>query len=156
MILNKRRRWFHSPRVKLSLVSTSAIWFLVSSYLIWIFGSELILLSNQSSATLWVLDTCLIVGLRFLTTILITRLEKNVCWWVRDPHLTIAQHLVCSFQLVLLSWFYGWNGLLSRTSFLEQVYLVLQCCLLNVTLQLQRSKGREQVIHPFAIQHRTK
>ena len=34
MMLNKRRRWFHSPRVKLTLVSMSASWFLVSTYLI--------------------------------------------------------------------------------------------------------------------------
>ena len=72
MILNKRRRWLHSSRVKLSLVRMSASWFLVSTYLIWIFGSKLILSNNQSSATLWVLDTCLIVGLRPLIIILMT------------------------------------------------------------------------------------
>ena len=31
-------------------------------YLIWIFGSRLIRSNNQSSATLWILETCLIVG----------------------------------------------------------------------------------------------
>ena len=36
------------------------------------FGSKLILSDTQSSATLWVLDTCLIVGLRPLMIILIT------------------------------------------------------------------------------------
>ena len=36
---------------------------LVSMYLIWILGSKLILSNNQSRATLWVLGTCLIVGL---------------------------------------------------------------------------------------------
>ena len=45
---------------------------LVSTYLIWIFGSRLILSNNQSSATLWVRYTCLIVGLLSLMTILIT------------------------------------------------------------------------------------
>ena len=35
----------------------------LSIYLIWILGSQLILSSNQSNATLWVWDTCLIVGL---------------------------------------------------------------------------------------------
>ena len=33
-----------------------------------------------------------------------TRLEKNVCWWVRNPQLKIAQPLAFSFQLVLCSW----------------------------------------------------
>ena len=62
MMFNKRRRWSHSSRMKLSLVSMSASWFLVSTYLIWIFIRS----NNQSSATLWVLDTCLIVGLTCL------------------------------------------------------------------------------------------
>ena len=69
-----------------------------------------------------------------------TRLEKNVRWWVRNPHLTNAQPLAFSFQLVFWSWFYWWNGLLSRTCFLGLVYLVLQCCSLNVTPQLPRPK----------------
>ena len=41
-------------------------------YLIWIFGSTLIRSNNQSSATLWVLETRLIVGLLPLMIILIT------------------------------------------------------------------------------------
>ena len=61
MMLNKRRRRFHASRVKLPLVSMSASWFSVSTYLIRIFGSELSLTNHQSSATLWVLDTCLIL-----------------------------------------------------------------------------------------------
>ena len=47
----------------------SAIRCLVSMCLIWILGSKLILSSNQSRATLWVLDTCLILGLLPLITI---------------------------------------------------------------------------------------
>ena len=46
--------------------------FLVSMYLIWILGSKLIRSNNQSRATLWVRETCLSVGLRPLTIILIT------------------------------------------------------------------------------------
>ena len=69
IMLNWRRRRFHSPRVK---VSMSVSWFLVSTYLIWIFGSELTLSNNQSKATLYLLDTCLIVGLLPLMIILIT------------------------------------------------------------------------------------
>ena len=41
-------------------------------YLTWIFGSRLIRSNNQSSATLWVMETCLIVGLLPLMIILIT------------------------------------------------------------------------------------
>ena len=50
----------------------SASWFLVSMDRIWILESRLFLSNNQSKATLWVLDTCLIVGLRLLIIILIT------------------------------------------------------------------------------------
>ena len=62
----------HSSRVKLPLVNMSASWILVSTYLIWILGFKLILSNKQSSATLSVLDTCLIVGLLPLMIILIT------------------------------------------------------------------------------------
>ena len=46
--------------------------FLVSMYLIWIFGSKLIRSSNQSRATLLLLETSLIVGLLPFRVILIT------------------------------------------------------------------------------------
>ena len=72
IMLNKRRRWLHSSRVKLPLVHISASWFLMSTHLIWVFGSKLMLPNNLSSATLWVLDTCLIVGHRPLITIWMT------------------------------------------------------------------------------------
>ena len=68
---DKRRRCVHSSRVKFPLVNTSATWFLVSTCLIWILGYKLILSNNQSDATLWVLDTCLIVGLLPFIIILI-------------------------------------------------------------------------------------
>ena len=71
MILNKHRRWFHSSRVKCPLVKMSASWLLESTYLIWILVSAIILPNNQSRATLWVLETCLSVGL-LLWIILIT------------------------------------------------------------------------------------
>ena len=71
MMLNIRRRWFHSTREK-NFLWLTASWFLVSTYLIWILGSKFILSNNQSRATLWVLDTGLIVGLRPLMIILIT------------------------------------------------------------------------------------
>ena len=64
LILNRWRRLFHSSRVKFLLVR-------MSTYLIWISGSRLILSNNPSSATLWVLDTCFIVGLLPLMIILV-------------------------------------------------------------------------------------
>ena len=72
LTLNKHKRWFHSSRAEFPLVSMSASFFLVSRNLIWIFGSNLIRSNNQSRATLWVLETCLIVGLPPFKTILIT------------------------------------------------------------------------------------
>ena len=72
MILNRRRRLFHSSRVKLPFVNMSASCFLVSTCLIWIWGSKLMLPNNLPNATLWVRDTCLYVGLLPLMIILIT------------------------------------------------------------------------------------
>ena len=72
LILNGWRRWFHSSRVELHFVRVSASWCLVSMSRIWFFGSKLILSNNQSRATPWVLDTCLIVGLLPVMIILIT------------------------------------------------------------------------------------
>ena len=54
------------------LVKMSASWFLVSMYLTWILGSKLIRSNNHSRATLWVRETCLIVGLLPFIIILIT------------------------------------------------------------------------------------
>ena len=71
-MLKKQRRFFHSSRMKCLLVKMSAFWCLVSLYLISILGSKLILSNNPSRETLWVLDTCLIVGLLPFTLILIT------------------------------------------------------------------------------------
>ena len=72
LMLNKLNKWFHSSRVKFPLVRMSASWFLVSMYLIWILESRLTRSNNQSKATLWVLNKCLIVGLLSLIIILIT------------------------------------------------------------------------------------
>ena len=68
-MLNKWRRLFHSSRVKLPSVTMSASGCLVSRYRIWILESRSILSTDQSKATLWVLDACLIVGLRPLIII---------------------------------------------------------------------------------------
>ena len=85
LMLNKHKRWFHSSRVKFPFVSISASWFLVSMYLIWILGSKLIRSNNQSRATLWVLETCVIVVLLPFMIILITaslssKMYNNASW----------------------------------------------------------------------------
>ena len=72
MMLNRRRNLHHSSHVRLPSVNKSAICFLVPTYLMWIFRSMFFLSNNQSNANLWVLDTCLITGLRPLMIILIT------------------------------------------------------------------------------------
>ena len=57
IVLNKRRKWFHSSRVKLPLVSKSLRWFpRVNILKFLILGSKLILSNNRSGATLWVRD----------------------------------------------------------------------------------------------------
>ena len=63
MMLNRRKTLFHSSCEKLPLVNMSVIWFLMSTYLIWILESKLIQSNDQSNATRCVLDTCLKVGL---------------------------------------------------------------------------------------------
>ena len=72
MMLNKHKKMIPFITCKVPLVNTSASWFLVSMYLIWILGSKLIRSKHQSRATLWVLETCHIVGLHPLMIILIT------------------------------------------------------------------------------------
>ena len=66
----------------------SASWFLVSMYLIWILGSKSILSNNQSRATLWVLETCLHIGLLPFMIILITASLSskmyNIASWCED------------------------------------------------------------------------
>ena len=81
LMLNKHKRWFHSSRVKIFLVGMSASWFLVSTCLIWIFGSKLILSKNQSKATLWVLDTCLMFGLPLMIILITASLSSKLYNW---------------------------------------------------------------------------
>ena len=88
LILNKHSTWFHSSQLNIPFVCMSASWFLGSMYLICIFGSKLIRLNNQSKATLWVQETCLIVGLLPSMNILITASlssnTNNKASWCED------------------------------------------------------------------------
>ena len=132
--------------------------FLVSTYWIWILGSKFILLNSQSRATVWVLDTCLIVGLRPSIIILITgslspkmhktgtHLEKSVCLWVHTIHIIQLLNVLPSFDILCLGF-----GMESRTTFLDAITVgVGQCCWLNVVLQSPCPKDlQEQVTHPY-------
>ena len=90
MMLNKRRRWLHSSRVKLPLANMSASRFLVSTCLIWIWWSKWILSNNQKSAAVWVLDTCLIDGLLPFMTILITASSSSKMYnWASNEDRTL-------------------------------------------------------------------
>ena len=87
-------------------------------------GAQLILSNNQSSATLWVLDTCLIVGLLPLIIILITAPSSS-------PHVTIDQHLGFPF---IWAWICDFAH-----NFLLRDLLVFRYCSMNVTLLSHRS-----------------
>ena len=105
-MLNKHRKWFHSSRVIFPFAFISASCFLVSFYLIWIMGSPLILSNCQSRATLWVLDTCLIVGLLPLTIVLITAsLSSNTynkaSWW---EDLMFERRKINIVQIIITLW----------------------------------------------------
>ena len=141
--------------------------FLVSTYLIWILGSKLILSDNQSNATLWLLDTCLIIELVPLMIMFITsslsskngRLnfcpEKSDRLWSNNLDLTTDQrfgHLLsstwcfgccaCSFprSLVVCFWMQKYFGLEVRHS-------------TNVTLLSPHPTSQEQWYRPDANQH---
>ena len=115
----------HSSPVKLPFVEISASWFLFSTYLIWTFESKLILSNDQSRATRWLQDTCIIVGLlpfdyhlyhNFIVFESV-QLSKNMTH-VRWIHILI-QHLCnlryalglnTSFPCACLGWFwYSWS-----------------------------------------------
>ena len=72
LMLKQTQKMIPLITCEISLGQMSASWFLVSMCLIWILESKLIRSNNQSSATLWVLETCLIVGLLPSMIILIT------------------------------------------------------------------------------------
>ena len=145
MTLNKRRRWFHSSRVKLTSVNMSTNRFLVSTYLTWMVGSKLTLSNNQSNATLWVLDTRLIARLLPFMIILNTASlsAKMYNWdspWEELPFVTTWSTFDNSstFRLPLL--FNLFLGFALRTS-------------LRMILRSPHLIDQEQECHPFANQH---
>ena len=85
----------------------SASWFLVSMYLIWILGSELIPSNNQSRATLWVLETCLIEGLLPFLIILITASLSSITYNKASlrEEFTFEGRKSTLFRSSIFSWF---------------------------------------------------
>ena len=135
----------------------SASWFLVSTYLIWIIGSKLILLNNLSSATLWVLDTCLIVGLlpfdNHFDHCHVVFQDVQPCLALR--RLCVSGDAVHKRQLINISVFPNvWVWICdSANSFLPPHGLVIGHSSMNVTLPSLHPTNQEQVFHPCAIQH---
>ena len=173
MMLNQRRRWFHSSRVELPLVSMSASWFLVSTYLIWIFGSKLILSNNQSSATLWVLDTCLIAGLLpfddhfdhsfvVLKDVRLSFELRRICVFDKVIHIrqfinvsvTASSHFVVGIgALDYIHCVLDFSALDHRPFSFRQWSLIDGCSLKNVKLKSPHPIDREQEYHQFANWH---
>ena len=120
----------------------------------------MILSKNQSSATLWVLDTCLIVGLLpfddhfdhcfvIFKDVQLRLALRRMCVCGYIIHITQPLSRLPSFDIQGLGF-----GIQSRTSFLGCWYAwVGQCCWLIVILQSPRPKDQEQVNHPFVIRH---
>ena len=76
------------------LLKMSASWCFVLTYLIKSFGSRLILSNNQSRATRWVRDTCLIVGLMPLMILFITAsLSSKMYNWLFLREMCVRKNL---------------------------------------------------------------
>ena len=115
MMWVEQRRLHHSSRVQLPSVDKSTSWFLVSTFLFWILVSKLILSNKQFNATLWLLGTCLIIGLLLLMIIFITAslsskmnnwvcFEKNLRLWSHALDLTFDQQFG---HFLAFIWCYG-------------------------------------------------
>ena len=116
IILNKHRRWSHSPLEKLPSVRMSASGFLVFTYLTWILGSKLILSNNQEQPcgfwtrvslldfvlwwSSWTLPRCL----QKCTTEILC--GKNAWWRAHNPLHSIDQPscLLLTLQVLVMEW----------------------------------------------------
>ena len=143
MIFNKRRRSFHASRVKLPFVNMSASWFLVSTYWISILGSKFILSKNQSRATLWVLDTCLIAVLLPLNDHFdhSVTIFKSVQLSFELRRICVCGDVIHMRQLINISVFpsvWGWICDFAN-SFLLRDWLVVWYCSMNVNTSITTS-----------------
>ena len=141
------------------LLECLRVGFLVSTYLIRFLGSKLILSINSSGTTLWVLDTCLIVGLRPLIFILMTAtlsLEnvqltltlRRMCVGGYVVHIRQLKNLLFLLSVGVLVWELG----LAQVSWMP---LWLGCTVLSVERDapITMSEDKEQVTHPYVVQH---
>ena len=113
---------FSIRHVKLPLDNMSASWWLMSMYLIWILESRLILSNHQCRVILWILDTCLLVGLLSFIIILSTASLSSKMYnkaFIREE-LTfdeIKSTLLRSRSACLVKfWFFMW-GVVFREKF---------------------------------------
>ena len=106
LMLNKWRRLFHSSRVKFPLSMCLRVGAWVSTSLIRIFGSRLVLSNNQSRATLWVLDTCLVVR---LLPLMITASLSSKTYRTELRRLRVRRNIIniAQFRNVVLDWSRG-------------------------------------------------
>ena len=159
--LKRHRTWCRSSRVKCPFVKMSASWFLKSTYLIWMLGSGLILSSNQSRATLLVLETCLSVGSPPSMIILIaaslssrctTQLtyEKNARLRRQNQHSIIQDvrdMLVCYPLIHLLLWGFAIERGLPVPSWISVFDLKFECHT-SITKSQRTSAARRSMRRP--------
>ena len=89
----------------------SASWFLVSTFLIWDSVEQPIKRNSVGSSHVsycWTssFDNHLDHSFIIFKDVQLRLALRRVCWWVRNPHMTIAPPLAFSFQLVLWLRFY--------------------------------------------------
>ena len=94
----------------------------MSTYLIWILDSKLILSNDRSNGTLWVLDTCLIVGLRPLIIILMTASLSS-----KNVQLRLTLRRMCVGWYIIHIWQQLLNLSLFRFSWCSDLVLFMKC-----------------------------
>ena len=133
----------------------SASSFLLSTYLIWIWDSKLILSNNPSRATLWVLETCLIVGLRsyfnyhpdhsFVVQLRLILRRMCVCEYI--IHIIHLLNLLFSFDMLGLGF-----GIKNCPSFLVPCMFGLDIVLIerstSITMSQSSRAGSPHIRNP--------
>ena len=125
-------------------------------YRIWIWESRLILSHNQSKATLWFLDTCLIVGLRPFIIFFITAsktnniaLEPECVPFDRTWSMLIRSRLVClvGIYFCMFGWVFvnGWWFLTPHNTY-HRSTAVSQCRSISIEEQEKERKGLALVL----------
>ena len=156
---------FHSSSVKFPLVNMSASWCLVSMSRIWILASKLILSNNKPRATLWVRETCLIVGVRPLVIILITASLSSKTYNIAlEPEFVVFDGLCSMFVGMTLVCFIGMELCMFGLTTCRRVSPKLSLSLLGPSvlfgtewiLQSPNPREWEREYSPCVILHREK